>query len=458
MKRTLKKIEKLLNFKILTVLLLAVGLAVPMAYAKKESKFVVVIDAGHGGFDKGAADPADSKAFENEIVLAIAKDLAKQIKDRVKNCDVKLTRTNDQNMTLKERVEIAKKMKGNLFISLHVNKSSSSDDVGFKAFVLDKESDEAGRIQAIRENMVISYQKDYQKDYGKFDPRKDDFTAYEMPAPLTSHYSEKFAELAGNKIAGTGRPVLPTSRGSFWTLSQVGMPGAVLELGFISNAEDRKFLKSKEGQKAIANSLCNAVVDYVYYYRTTDPSKINLTKEDPEDFDSANNVKIADAGEVQEFAHNPNTRTGRQSTSMRRKRRAKRVNAEEENSINTVQTATEEPEEIELPSVEQPVAEQPVKQEAKSTENRKQKKNDEDKGHKAKKQTVKEVYVILLYTSKELLDENNIAFKGYKPTSIHENNMYKYIYGEGKDKKELEPLLKEVKKRLPDAKIIKIRK
>ena len=454
-----KIVRNILDLKFLFILLLTCLIAVP-AFAKKPEKFVVIIDAGHGGSDSGNFDNPN-QAYERDITLAIAKKLGEQIKKKIKNCEVKYTREKDVSVPLKSRADYARKMKGNLFISLHINSSKNPDDVGFMAYILDNNGDEEGKAQAIRENSVITREKDSKKNYGEFNPLREDFTSF-TPDALNSHYSETFAEKTKQKMAAVGRPSLGVAKGGFWLLSAAGMPGAVLELGFISNAEERKFLMSKEGQEKIALGLCNAVVDYVNYYRTTDVSKINTApKEEPSLFDSSNGAVLAVAEDYEEKEHNPNTRK-RRGQSGKRKRRTKVVC--ENRSRPTSEDydwagGQEEPEEEEMAL---PVASTVLNNQdsagTSEAENSAKKKDREERG-RVKKQSSKKLYTIQLYTSKELLEENNIAFKGLKPVMmIHENNVYKYTYGESESKQEMEKMLAEVKKRIPDAKIIQIRK
>ena len=465
MKKDTKKIGISLKFKVLTLLLIAFGLSTPLI-AKKQDKFVIIIDAGHGGRSVGSVS-AQTKAFEKQITLEIAKELEKQLKGRINNSDVKLTRKNDEMVTLKQRVDMAKKMKGNLFISLHTNFSANPEDEGFKAYVLAKEGDDDGMAQAIRENSAIGNEPD-KKPYGDFNPSRDNFTGFEMPDQLTDHYSNKFAEITKQKMAANGFKSLGVSSGPFWTLSQVGMPGAVLELGFISNAADSKYLMSKEGQKKIAQSLANAIVEYVGYYRNTDPKKISF-EEAPVitgDFDEASSVKLSAVQDTEELQHDPNTRNDKKLT-HRRRRRAKVINRNENRNVD-VETVIDDNSDYEddetFPTIGESttgesatVKEEPKKPAGKVQESPRQSRS-ENTGHRAKKQKVSKEYAVLIYTSKKLLDSDDVAFKGLTPDYIHENNEYKYICGKSENRKDVEALLSEIKKRIPGAKIIEIKK
>ena len=435
--------------------------------AEDQDRFVVIIDAGHGGRDSGSINGPDN-AYEKEITLSIAKKLGEQLKKKINNCEVRYTREKDKMMGLKERADYANKMKGNLFISLHLNSGKNPDEAGFKAYILDKTGDANGLQQAQKENSAMLNESNYKSIYGDFNPQKEDFSKFDMPELLNYHLSKKFAENSKQKMAAMGRPSLGVSRGPFWLLSAVNMPGAVLELGFVSNPEERKFLMSKKGQDKMALALSNAIVDYVSYFRNTDFSKVELEQPKPAVDNSALNFDSSDNTDVR--SHNPES-FSRKNPSARRKRRTKVV---AEDGLENLSNAGFESETVSDDGVsgnsDTPlvvigdddsgieVAGSGGENAVKVQQPARKERTSSNRNH-SKKQTVTKVYTILLYTSKDRLEVNNIAFKGIKPDSfIHENNVYKYTYGESEDKKQMEALLNEVRKSLPEAKIIQIRK
>ena len=432
--------------------------SLPVIAATNKDKFVVVIDAGHGGRDSGNLDSREN-VYERDITLAIAKDLGKQIKKKVSNCEVRFTHEKDVATGLKARSDYANRVKGNLFISLHVNTSSNPNETGFKAYVLDREGDANGRTQAIRENSAIIGENNYKQIYGDFNPLKEDFKDFNMPDALTMHFSNKFAEFSKKTMAAMGRSSLGVSKGPFWILSSVNMPGAVLELGFVSNPEERKFLASKKGQEKLALALCNAVVEYVTYYRTVDRSKLKLDDSVADSDDNFNGVVLETAQDSEVKVHNPNTNNNHRTTTAKRKRRSKIVYEEGAENFANSNTNYDNEDSTETDTANA----SSVNGTGSSADNvinlQKPARKERNKKDRTKKQKVKKYYTILLYSSKDRLDANNIAFKGYKPDSfIHENNLYNYTYGESENKKEMETLLVDVRKRIPDAKIIQIRK
>ncbi|MDE5790946.1 MAG: N-acetylmuramoyl-L-alanine amidase, partial [Muribaculaceae bacterium] len=107
--------ETLLRY-ILLITLLIPGYV--LKAAEKESEFIVVIDAGHGGHDTGAID---NGVKEKDINLAVAKRLQEDIQKRLKGVKVVMTRSNDSFVTLQGRAEIANRNRADLFISIHTN-------------------------------------------------------------------------------------------------------------------------------------------------------------------------------------------------------------------------------------------------------------------------------------------------------------------------------------------------
>lgn len=123
----------------------------------------VIIDAGHGGKDTGAAH-GDYR--EKDQTLGIAKRL--QVKLKEKNINSMMTRDKDEYITLLHRAEIAKKIKDNaVFISIHLNASKNHDGTGFESFVLSKKSGNKELQDALHDAIAKLNTKYRIKDRGK---------------------------------------------------------------------------------------------------------------------------------------------------------------------------------------------------------------------------------------------------------------------------------------------------
>ena len=144
-----------------------------------KDKFVVVIDAGHGGNDPGAVA---NRLQEKNINLDIALKLGKMIQRNCSDTKVIYTRSKDVFVTLKGRTEIGNKAKADLFISIHTNSAKSTSAKGTETYIYGLEQTGINMEVAKRENSVILLEEDYSATYQGYDPNsvesfiKFDFT------------------------------------------------------------------------------------------------------------------------------------------------------------------------------------------------------------------------------------------------------------------------------------------
>ncbi|MBI3399126.1 MAG: N-acetylmuramoyl-L-alanine amidase, partial [Deltaproteobacteria bacterium] len=214
------------------------------AQASKNSVLkTIVIDPGHGGEDSGAIGPSGIK--EKDITLEIAKKLEKLILQKM---DVKviLTRTDDTFIPLDERTNIANKNEADLFISIHANASYRKGADGVETYFLSFEaSDEDAKRTAAFENSVASMGRKTETN------NTDDLKTILMDMAQTSvlNESSQLAEVIQENLCkvlkGENRGV---KQAPFIVLAGAAMPAALVEIGFISNAQEEKRLASKEMQ------------------------------------------------------------------------------------------------------------------------------------------------------------------------------------------------------------------
>lgn len=227
---------------------------------------VLVIDAGHGGKDGGAVGITGVK--EKNVNLAIALELEKIMKKKMQDVKVVQTRRTDKFIELSERGKIANKNDGKLFISIHANSLAGrkrSNVRGFEVYLL-----RPGRTQeaigvAEFENSVI----DFEKDKAKYKELTDEnFILVSMAHSAYMRYSERFAGIL-NENWNSGVKEVP-SRGvkqaGFYVLVGASMPSVLVETGFLSNKKDSAYLNSKKGQREIANTIFETIVDYRKFY------------------------------------------------------------------------------------------------------------------------------------------------------------------------------------------------
>lgn len=260
MKHTLNCIKTLL-------LLVLLFTAMPHATAQKSDKkqFTVVIDAGHGGIDPGALG---RKSKEKDINFKVSKLLAEMIKEKHPEVKIIQTRTNDVKIPLAQRADIANKANANLFISIHSNASKNKKANGCQTFTLGAGSNAEAKAAAMYENEVILSEENFEETYKGFDPRSSEsYIIFELMRSHDMELSVKLAELVQNgMVKSTSLNNRGVSSAGFLVLHRTVMPSILVELGFISNSNDEKFIASKSGQQKLAKGIYNGFSEYYKLY------------------------------------------------------------------------------------------------------------------------------------------------------------------------------------------------
>ncbi|MBI1221635.1 MAG: N-acetylmuramoyl-L-alanine amidase [Bacteroidetes bacterium] len=251
-----------------TPILLSLGLLAFLTSSFQPLNFVgnklgvVVIDAGHGGKDPGAISGG---LREKDVTLAVALRLGQLIKSSHPEIKVYYTRMSDNFIELNERSSIANRNKADLFISIHVNHSDNSSAHGSETYVMGTHKNAGNLEVAKRENASILLEDDYQKDYEGFDPNSPEghiiFSFYqnaflEQSILLASEIED---ELAKRKKINRSRGV---KQAGFLVLWKTTMPSVLVETGFMTNSEERGYLKSEAGKDELAESIFKAFESY----------------------------------------------------------------------------------------------------------------------------------------------------------------------------------------------------
>ena len=234
----------------------------PASGFKTDNKWVIVIDAGHGGKDPGAVG---SISREKDITLAIALKTGEYIENNIKNVTVIYTRKSDIFPELSERADIANKNKADLFISIHVNKTDSKSVKGTETYIMGITKDQQNLEVAMKENEVILLENDYSTKYQGFDPKSPE--SYIIFTLTQNIYQQQSTHLASmiqsqykDRVSRTDRGV---KQAGFWVLFMTTMPSVLTEIGFLSNPAEEKYLISKEGQDYISSAIFRACRDYI---------------------------------------------------------------------------------------------------------------------------------------------------------------------------------------------------
>lgn len=238
----------------------------------------VVIDPGHGGKDPGALGKT-RKTDEKHIVLSVAKSVGAKIKAAYPDVKVVYTRSTDVFVELKERANIAKRNKADLFISIHCNSAENTRAYGASAWILGPKSNnpkntsnyfEKSQSVAQRENSVMLLEDDYQTSYQDFNPQSAEsvissnllwMANYENSLMFAAEYDTHIHKTPYRVSNHTG-----IHQDVFYLLWATNMPAALLEIGFISNAGDYAILSSTDGQEKIAQSIFDSFSNYKRKY------------------------------------------------------------------------------------------------------------------------------------------------------------------------------------------------
>lgn len=221
----------------------------------------VVIDAGHGGRDPGAVG---LKSAEKDIVLAIALKLGKYINDNHKDVEVLYTRKEDVFVELFRRADIANENNADLFISIHANASPNKRAYGTETYAMGLHTSKENLEVARKENKAILFEDDYSTRYEGYDPNSpESFIVFSLMQNTFLYQSLDFASHIQNQFT---ERVKRFNRGvkqaGFLVLWRTTMPSVLIEVGFISNPDEEKYLMSEEGQNHLASAIYRAFRDY----------------------------------------------------------------------------------------------------------------------------------------------------------------------------------------------------
>lgn len=226
----------------------------------QDRKFKLILDAGHGGKDPGAQK---NGCVEKEIALDVILQIG-QILEKYPDFDIKYTRKTDVFIPLKDRAKIANDFEANLFVSVHCNSSTSPNPYGSMTLVMGLSRSNLNFEIAKTENAVIFQEDDYKKNYQGFDPNNPSTQiGLKILQEETLLQSISFASEVQNQFKNTlERKDLGMHQQPLWVLDATVMPGVLIELGFLSNLKESKYINSKEGRQNYAQVIALAILKY----------------------------------------------------------------------------------------------------------------------------------------------------------------------------------------------------
>lgn len=250
------------RFPILLFLLLALFLVsfgeAPDGH-DNDGKFVVVLDAGHGGHDPGNLG---NGYLEKQIALQIVLGAGKILEQNPK-IKVIYTRKSDVFVDLYKRGEIANKANADLFVSVHCD-SHTSDAHGAGTFVLGLHANKQNFEIAKKENSVIYLEDDYENRYADYDINSPESVIgltimQEEFLDQSINLAKLMQENFSKKLKRNDRKV---KQAGFIVLHQTFMPSVLVETGFLTNKNEGAYLNSKKGHSEMATAIADAITSY----------------------------------------------------------------------------------------------------------------------------------------------------------------------------------------------------
>ncbi|NTV46615.1 MAG: N-acetylmuramoyl-L-alanine amidase [Chlorobiales bacterium] len=223
----------------------------------------IALDAGHGGEDPGAIGFRGT--YEKDVTLAVVQELGKLMEENWKDVKVIYTRNSDKFIQLDERGKTANRQNAKLFISVHCNASKNRRANGVEVYMLGLHKTDAALDVSRRENAVISQETDYKTRYKEF--TEENLIMVTMAQSAFSQQSQKLADLVNRHITDrTDQDDRGVKQAGFMVLWTPSMPSILIETGYISNPEEEEFLKSKAGQKKLAQAIFEGLKKYRVAY------------------------------------------------------------------------------------------------------------------------------------------------------------------------------------------------
>jgi N-acetylmuramoyl-L-alanine amidase len=227
--------------------------------ARHSRQFVLVIDAGHGGRDSGALGRTGTK--EKDINLKFAKILESELR-KIKRVEVYLTRSSDRYLSLSGRIKKARNLGANLLISVHSDSNINKNIKGLTVYTLTRMASDVRSVNYLREhNMTVT--RTIENYRGKFDIFS---TMLDISRYNNLNESNRFAKILSRNFVSSGNVntlPIPHKYGNFAILLAPEFPSVLIELGFLSNADDERLLKTESYRHNLARQIARSVVDYI---------------------------------------------------------------------------------------------------------------------------------------------------------------------------------------------------
>ena len=222
----------------------------PKPKPQEIKKYIVVLDAGHGGKDPGAIGIKRTK--EKDVNLAFALHIKKELEksDKIK---VYLTRSNDTFISLSDRVNKSRRWHADLFISIHSDSNENKNVRGLSIYTLSKSASDTRTAELLRQTAGSRFA--YWRNKTKYDNMR-----YKALNESVKFSKNLINNLKRNRVRMFGTQ--PLKQANFAVLLAPEYPSLLIELGFISNAQDERLLKTMDYRKLVARNIVKSVNEY----------------------------------------------------------------------------------------------------------------------------------------------------------------------------------------------------
>ena len=256
----IREVSKI-SFQYISLLLIWVLSWPAMTLRASEKSFTIVIDAGHGGKDPGARG---TNVNEKTINLSVALKLGKLIENNAPDVRVIYTRTTDRFIELDERANIANRNKADLFMSIHTNAVRRGSSVqGTETYTLGLARSQENLEVAMSENAAILLEDNYQQRYEGFDPNSSEsYIIFEFMQNRHMDQSINLASEIQKSFTAQGRVDRGVRQAGFLVLRKTSMPSVLVELGYISNRQEERFMRSSAGQDTSVAASVTPLVEH----------------------------------------------------------------------------------------------------------------------------------------------------------------------------------------------------
>ncbi len=241
--------------------------AAPAVAFSGKARPIVVVDAGHGGHDPGAAA---NGVREKDVNLKAALQLGEIL--RQYGIDARLTRRTDVYLKLAERTAFANKNEADVFISLHCNAmpKGRSNVAGLEYYIMALPSDKDAMNLAIAENKEISAGVDSAAEAQRADKKTQLLLKILGDMQQNDKISEStaLAEVMHKAAKSGSMPMRKVAQAPFFVLRGAGMPAVLVEMGYLTNAAEAKKLNSASYRESLCRSIAQGVVQYIKAHPT----------------------------------------------------------------------------------------------------------------------------------------------------------------------------------------------